>query len=158
VKYETGAIEARGYKDGKVVLTERRETTGPTASLRLTADRAEIDADGEDVVVVKVEALDKDGRPVPVADNKIAFDVSGPGRLIGVGNGDPNCQESDKAAKRSLFNGLAQVIVQSMKRPGEIHIRASKDGWDGPELMAAKLSIVARRVEPRPSVPVLRPA
>ena len=29
VKYEPGAIEARGTKDGKVVLTEKRETTGP---------------------------------------------------------------------------------------------------------------------------------
>ncbi len=44
VKYEPGAIEARGSKDGKVVLTEKRETTGPAAAIRLTADRTEIDA------------------------------------------------------------------------------------------------------------------
>ena len=50
VKYEPGAIEARGSKDGKVVLTEKRETTGPAAAIRLTADRTEINADGEDVV------------------------------------------------------------------------------------------------------------
>ena len=31
VRYEPGAIEARGYKAGKVVLTEKRETTGPAA-------------------------------------------------------------------------------------------------------------------------------
>ncbi len=31
VRYEPGAIEARGSKDGKVVLTEKRETTGPAA-------------------------------------------------------------------------------------------------------------------------------
>ena len=40
VRYEAGAIEARGWKDGKLVLTEKRETTGPIASLRLTADRS----------------------------------------------------------------------------------------------------------------------
>jgi beta-galactosidase len=154
VKYEPGAIEARGSKDGKVVLTKKRETTGPPVSIRLTADRTEINADGEDVAILKVEALDKEGRPVPTADNKIAFNVSGAGRLIGVGNGDPNCQESDKAPKRSLFKGLAQVIVQSTKQPGEIHIQALKDGWEGPELMPAKLSIAAKQVEPRPSVPV----
>jgi beta-galactosidase len=152
VKYEPGAIEARGSKDGKVVLTKKRETTGPAVSIRLTADRTEIDADGEDVAILKVEALDKEGRPVPAADNRIAFNVTGAGRLIGVGNGDPNCQESDKAPKRSLFKGLAQVIVQSTKQPGEIHIQALKDGWEGPELMPAKLSITAKQVEPRPSV------
>jgi beta-galactosidase len=156
VKYEPGAIEARGSKDGKVVLTEKRETTGPTVSIRLTADRTEISADGEDVAILKVEALDGEGRPVPTANNKIGFKVSGAGALIGVGNGDPNCQESDKEPKRSLFNGLAQVIVQSTKRPGEIHIEAVKEGWEGPELMPAKLVIRTKQVELRPSVPTVR--
>ena len=66
-KYEPGVIEARGSKGGKVVLTEKRETTGPAVSIRLTADRTEIDADGEDIAVLKVEALDKEGRAVPTA-------------------------------------------------------------------------------------------
>ncbi len=156
VRYEPGVLEARGSKAGKVVLTEKRATTGPAASIRLTADRTEINADGEDVAVLKVEALDKEGRLVPTADNQIAFNVSGAGTLIGVGNGDPNCQESDKAPKRSLFNGLAQVIIQSTKRSGEIHIQAVKEGWEGPELMPAKLLIRTREVELRPSVPERR--
>jgi len=153
VKYEPGSIEARGSKDGKVVITEKRETTGPTVAIRLTADRHEINADGEDLVILKVEALDKEGRAVPTANNAIAFNVSGEGKLIGVGNGDPNCQESDKEPKRSLFNGLAQVIVQATRRPGEIHIEAVKDGWDGPELTPAKVTVTTRRVEPRSAVP-----
>jgi len=154
--YEPGAIEARGYRGGKVVLTDKRETTGPAATLRLTADRTEINADGEDIAILKVEALDKDGRLVPLADNLIAFTVSGPGRLIGVGNGDPNCLESDKAPKRSLFNGLAQVIIQATKHPGPIHIEAGKDGWNGGDLTSATILITAKPAEPRPSVPVPR--
>jgi beta-galactosidase len=154
VKYEPGAIEARGSKDGKVVLTDKRETTGPAVAIKLTADRTEINADGEDVAVLTVEALDKDGRPVPTAGNFIGFNISGEGKLIGVGNGDPNCQQSDKEPKRSLFNGLAQVIVQSSKRPGAIRIEAIKEGWDGPELTPAKLSITTKQVELRPAVPV----
>jgi beta-galactosidase len=152
VNYESGVIEARGMKDGKVVMTEKRETTGPEVSIRLTADRTEIAADGEDVAILKVEALDKEGRAVPTAGNLIGFKVSGAGALLGVGNGDPNCQESDKSPKRSLFNGLAQVIVQSTKRPGEIHIEAVKEGWEGPELTPAKLVIVTRKVELQPTV------
>jgi beta-galactosidase len=153
VKYEPGFIEARGSKDGKVVLTEKRETTGPTAAIRLTADRTEINADGEDLVILKVEALDKEGRAVPTANNLIGFKVSGNGALIGVGNGDPNCLESDKDPKRSLFNGLAQAIVQSTKEAGEIHIEAVKEGWDGPELTPAKLVIKTKQADVRPSVP-----
>jgi beta-galactosidase len=156
VRYEPGAIEARASKNGKVLLTERRETTGPPASIRLTADRAEINADGEDAAVVTVEALDREGRPVPTANHRIAFKISGDGALIGVGNGNPNCQESDKEPKRSLFNGLAQLVVQSTRRPGEIRIEAVKDGWEGPELMPAKLAIATRGVESRPFVPVVQ--
>jgi beta-galactosidase len=152
VKYEPGAIEARGSKDGKLVLTEKRETTGDTVAIRLTVDRTEINADGEDVAVLKVEALDKQGRAVPTASNLITFKVSGAGALIGVGNGDPNCQESDKEPKRSLFNGLAQAIVQSNKESGEIHVEAVKEGWDGPELTPAKLVITTKKVELRPTV------
>jgi beta-galactosidase len=152
VSYEPGVIEARGSKDGKVVLTEKRETTGATVAIRLTADRTEINADSQDVAMVTVEALDKEGRPVPTASNLIAFKVAGEGVLLGVGNGDPNCQESDKEPKRSLFNGLAQLIVQSTKHAGEIHIEAVKEGWDGPELTPAKLVIVTRKADLRPSV------
>jgi beta-galactosidase len=154
VKYEPGTIEARGQKDGQVVRTEKRETTGPAAAIRLISDRMEIDADGEDIAVLRVEALDKEGRPVPTASNLVGFKVSGEGKLIGVGNGNPNCQESDKEPKRSLFNGLAQVIVQGTRRAGEIRIEAVKEGWDGPELTPAKLTITTKKVEPRPAVGV----
>jgi beta-galactosidase len=152
VKYQPGVIEARGTKGGKVVLTEKQETTGPTVAIRLSVNRTEIDADGEDVAIVTVDALDKAGRPVPTANNLIGFKVSGDGTLIGVGNGDPNCQESDKEPKRSLFNGLAQAIVQSSKNPGEIRIEVVKEGFDGPELTPAKLTIVTKKVHLRPAV------
>jgi beta-galactosidase len=124
-RYEPGTIEARGMKDGKVVLTERRETTGATAALRVTADRTELSADGQDVAVLKTEALDSSGRWVPTAADMVRFTVSGPGRIIGVGNGDPNSHESDKEPRRSLYNGLVQAIIQSTQTAGEIHVTAS---------------------------------
>jgi beta-galactosidase len=151
-KYQPGAIEARGSRGGAVVLTEKRETTGEPASIKLTADRTEINADGEDIAILRVEALDKQGRAVPTAGNFIGFKVSGQGKLIGVGNGDPNCQQSDKEPHRSLFNGLAQVILQSTKEPGAIHIEAVKEGWEGIELTPAKLSIATRKAELRPQI------
>jgi beta-galactosidase len=152
VKYEPGVLEARGTKDGKVVLTKKRETTGEPLSIRLTPDRNEINADGEDIAVLRVEVLDKEGRMVPTADNLISFKVAGEGSLIGVGNGDPNCQESDKEPKRSLFNGLAQVIVQSSKTPGTIVVEAAGDDWPSPNSSPARVTITAKKVELRPTV------
>jgi beta-galactosidase len=156
VKYEPGTIEARGSKDGKVVLSEKRETTGKVETIVLTADRTEIDANGEDIAVIRVEGRDKDGRLVPVADNGISFKVTGDGALIGLGNGDPNCQESDKASDnhslRSLFNGLAQVIVQASKMPGTIVLEAYTEPWPGPKLPSVTLTITTRKVDLRPSL------
>jgi beta-galactosidase len=152
VKYEPGTLEARGSKDGKIVMTVKNETTGKPESIKLTADRMEINADGEDVAVIRVEALDKDGRFVPTTNAGISFKVSGDGALIGVGNGDPNCQESDKEPKRSLFNGLAQVILQATKNAGSIVLEAYTEPWPGPQLTTAKLSITTKKVEPRPVI------
>ena len=152
VKYEPGVLEARGTKNGKVVLVEKRETTGKPESIRLTADRTAIHADGEDVVIITVEALDGQGRAIPTADYPIKFRVSGEGALIGVGNGDPNCQESDKEPQRSLFNGLAQVIVQAARTPGTITVEAYTEQRPGPKLPSTTVTITTQKVELRPSV------
>jgi len=152
VKYEPGVLEARGSKNGGISMTEKRETTGVAASLKLTADRMTINADGEDVAILRVETLDSAGRHVPVADNMIQFKVKGEGSLIGVGNGDPNSQESDKEPKRSLFNGLAQVIAQSTKAAGEISITAWTEEFPGPKLPPFTLTVKTSQIELRPQV------
>ena len=152
VKYEPGAIEARGIKDGKVVMTARRETTGAPATIRLSADRSEIAADNEDIALVRVEVLDAAGRVLPTADNLIKFRISGEGRFLGVGNGDPNCQESDKEPQRSLFNGLAQVIVQANTTPGTITIEAYTEDFPGPKLPTTRISVTTRKVQLRPAL------
>ena len=55
-------IEARGYKNGKLALTARRDTTGAPAKLVVTPDRRQIAADGEDVAMFAVEVQDAQGR------------------------------------------------------------------------------------------------
>ncbi len=147
VKYAPGVLEARGSKGGKVVVSTQRETTGQPAKIVLTADRPAISADGEDLAMVRVEVVDAQGRPVPTADNSITFKVGGEGTLIGVGNGDPNCQESDKASQRSLFNGLAQVILQATKHPGWISLDAASE-----DLASATVTIEAKPAKLRPAV------
>jgi beta-galactosidase len=131
VPYAPGVLEARGSAGGKVVLMEKRETTGAPSKLVLRQDREKIAADGEDLSVIAVEVVDAQGRLVPVASNEIKFKISGAGRLIGVGNGDPSCHEPDKGDKRSAFNGLCMALVQALKQPGEIRVEASADGLEG---------------------------
>jgi beta-galactosidase len=136
VKYAPGAIEARASKSGAVTLTEKRETTGAAAKIVAIADRATINADGQDVAVVNVSIVDAQGREHPIADNKIAFAIEGPGAVIGVGNGDQSSHEADKpasatAAERSAFNGLCMAIVQTKRgEAGAITVKVSSAGLE----------------------------
>jgi beta-galactosidase len=149
VKYAPGAIEARGYKDGKVVMTAKRETTGSASKLVMSADRQEISADGEDVVMFAVEVQDAQGRVVPITDNEVTFRVSSQGKLIGLGNGDPTDHESDKGTSRKAFAGLCMAIVQASKAAGNITVEATSPG-----LAPASVTIMAKGMTLRPQVAV----
>ncbi len=150
VPYQPGVLEARGTKRGKV-LTTKVETTGEPVSIRMVTDRSSIEADGEDVSVVTVQALDRQGREVPIADNLIRFELQGKGKIIGVGNGDPSSHEPDKYMngryQRTLFNGLCQVIIQSLKEAGTMELQASSDG-----LKSASVTVKSAPTTLRPSV------
>ena len=67
VKYEPGTLLARAYSHGQAITADRVETTGDAAALQLVADRPAINADGEDVAVINVRAVDSRGRVVPTA-------------------------------------------------------------------------------------------
>ncbi len=151
VPYAPGKLEAVAKKDGKEVARYAVETTGEPVALRLRPDRMAIAGDGADAVPVAVEALDKDGRPVPTANLPVEFEVAGPGAIIGLGNGDPTCHEPDKGNKRSLFNGLAQVILQSQRgNSGDLILRAKAEG-----LKSAEVAISVKETALPPSVPVV---
>jgi beta-galactosidase len=147
VPYAAGVIEARGYHGGAVALTAKRETTGPAARLVLEPDRATIDGDGEDLAVVAVRVVDAAGRVVPVADDEVTFQATGPGRIIGVGNGDPSSHEADQGTVRRAFNGLCMAIVQAAKAAGELRIEATAPG-----LAPGSASVRCAPATPRPAV------
>jgi len=149
VTYAPGSLEARGWKDGKQVMTTRRDTTGAAAKLVLRTDRDEISADGEDVAMFAVEVQDSQGRAVPVTDNEVTFRISGAGKLIGVGNGDPTDHAPDKGTSRKAFSGFCMALVQSSKTAGNITVEATSPG-----LASAALTIAVKSVTLRPQVAV----
>ncbi len=128
VPYAPGTLEARGYKGDKVAMTTKRETTGPAAKLVMSSDRQELSGDGEDVAMFAVEVRDAQDRLVPITNNEVTFKVSGEGKLIGVGNGDPTDQSSDKGSARKAFSGYCMAVVQSTKKGGNISVEATSPG------------------------------
>jgi beta-galactosidase len=131
VPYEPGVLQAVGFKHGKKI-NAKVETTGKPYEIVLLPSKQTLSADGKDAVVVNAAVNDKEGREIPDAQNLIHFSISGPAKIIGVGNGDPSDHEPDKCEEgkweRRLFNGRCQVIIQSEVEQGEMQIGAVSDG------------------------------
>jgi beta-galactosidase len=140
VPYTPGAVKAVSRKDGKEVLTEEIHTAGEAVSIRLTADRNNIQANGKDLSFITVEALDKNGNVVPIADNLISFSLEGAGTIVGTDNGDATDPVSLKKPERKLFNGKCLVVIQGKKQTGKIQLTASS-----PNLPAAKAQLLVSK-------------
>jgi beta-galactosidase len=129
VPYKPGKLEAKSYVKGKLIQTEVVETTSDPVALQLIPDRNFINNDGQDAIPITVQAVDAKGRIVPTANFNVQFYIEGPAKNIGVGNGNPNSHEMDKADHRNLFNGFAQLIIQSLEnQKGAVTIKARAAG------------------------------
>jgi beta-galactosidase len=129
VLYQPGVLKVIAYKNGKKWAEDVQKTTGAASYLKLSADRKVIKDDGLDLSFITVAVTDKDGLMVPRSNNLIKFEISGPGEIVGVDNGDATNFESFLAKEHKAFNGLALVIVRS--KPGEagaIKLKAISEG------------------------------
>ena len=139
VPYTPGTLKAVSKKNGKKVLEKIINTAGAPARIAVSADRSNINADGNDLSFITVKVMDKNGNLVPDAANLVKFSVSGNGSIAGVDNGSPVSMESFKADNRKAFNGMCLAVIQSNGKPGKITFKASAEG-----LEAATLVIMAK--------------
>jgi beta-galactosidase len=129
VVYQPGTLKVITYKNGKKWATDVMKTVANPAKLKLAPDRNEIHANGRDLSFVTVTVTDKNGLTAPRADNRIHFDIEGPGEIVATDNGDPTSFESFQSHDRNAFNGLCLVIVRTMPgQPGKINLTAKADG------------------------------
>jgi beta-galactosidase len=148
LKYAPGALLAKGFKGGQAVAEDKVETAGAPAAIKLTPDRPSVQADGEDVSIITVAVTDAQGRVAPTAGNLVQFELSGPGRLLGVGNGDPSCHEADVFLGHS---GARSVPVDGWR------YREVPDTRDRPEIQPGYSVRNWRRVDVRMDLGPLEP-
>lgn len=139
VPYAPGTLKAVGVRGDREVAESVLTTAGKPASLRLTPDRAVVQADGEDLSFVVVEAVDAEGRLEAHADQEVEFSLTGPGVIAAVGNGDGEDPASYQGDKRKLFQGRALVVVRTSRQSGPITVTARTAGLsDGSATVQAK--------------------
>jgi beta-galactosidase len=125
VPYQKGDLLAVAYRDGKEIARDNRITAGKAAEIQLSVDKNELRANRRDVVHVEVDITDASGNFVPIANDAIHFEVTGPYKLLGVENGDILDMGPHKVLERKAFMGKALLILQATDNPGTIGIKAS---------------------------------
>jgi beta-galactosidase len=136
VVYQPGELKVVAYKNGKVWAQETVKTTGEAAQISMHADRATIAADGADLSYITVKITDKNGLMVPRSKNLIHFEISGAGEIVATDNGDATDLNSFQSKERKAYNGMALVIVRSIKG-GKIRLKAVSEGLKDTEISIA---------------------
>jgi beta-galactosidase len=124
VIYQPGEIKVVAYDESNQQVAEKTiRTAGEPHTLRLTADRTNITADGKDLSYVTIEIVDEDGNLCPRAANLLFFEVQGEGTLVALCNGDPTDQTSFASNYMNAFNGKLVATLKSEVNTGDIELR-----------------------------------
>ncbi len=147
LSYRPGTICAVAYdSEGRETARDSRSTSGDPAALILRAEKMQgsrvltwqgssaggiqkipqecmtLTANGEDLLFVEISAVDKNGVQVENASDYVEVEVTGPGRLVGLDNGDSTDYDPYKGTIRKLFSGKLVAIVAAEDQPGELRV------------------------------------
>jgi beta-galactosidase len=160
VAWEPGEIKAVGYKDGKEIISQSKHTVGSPVALKFMPILGPdgLQANGSDVVLIDVEAVDANGERCPTFQQRVDFDISGPG----VWRGGYNSGKTNSINNQflDLECGINRVAVRSTETPGAITITVH-----GADLKPATTTIISKnfatengyalQMPPLPPPPVL---
>lgn len=129
VAFVAGTVEAVA-RDASGAETARHghTTTGEAVALKLTVTTAPdgMRADGSDVALVDVEAVDAAGRRMPTHQETVDVAVSGPGTFLGSFN-----SHLPGSVHQSFFQtecGINRAVVRATRTAGTITVTATCDG------------------------------
>lgn len=128
VPYSSGTLKAVAVENNKEVEFTTLQTSGDASKIKLTADRKEIAADGQDLVYVTVEITDKDGVLQPNAIDRLRFEIEGGGVIAGVDNADLKDCDLYIGGTRKAWHGRALVVIRSKQDAGDVKLTVTSPG------------------------------
>ena len=154
VAWEAGEIRAAAFRDGKPVAIESKHTIGPAVALKATpiTGPGGWQADGSDVALIDIEAVDAKGQRSPTFEQRVDFKMSGPG--VWRGGYNSGKEKSINNTYLDLECGINRMAVRSTETAGSIVVTATCEG-----LKPVTLSIPSHAVRINsgiaPAVPML---
>ena len=132
--YQPGTLRAERLRvgDGTSGMggeeTVSLQTAGEAKTIRLTADRTTLKADGQDLAFITVELTDGNGIVNLIANNELTASVSGPATLIGFGNADIKDCDRYTDSTHKVWKGRALLVVRSTDKKGMATITVQGKG------------------------------
>jgi beta-galactosidase len=137
---EYKAVFTVPYRAGTLRAVTNRQsvelkTAGAPAKLRLTPDKRIMAADGQDLIFVTVEVVDKDGNVCPDAAITCNASISGNGKVLAAASADLKDTEPTTTPHFTTWKGRALIVLRSAGKKGKADLTVAST------LPAAKLSL-----------------
>ena len=135
VPYEPGVLSVVAHGANGLRREFEQRTVGLAAAISLQSDRATMPADSHSLARIEIAIADARGTLNPHADDRVALEIAGPARLIGLENGDILDHQSVKDQDRKAFKGRLVAYVQSTRDAGAVVVRATGAGLNPAQLL-----------------------
>jgi beta-galactosidase len=142
VVWQPGEIKAVATIGGKVAATDTKHTVGPAVALKMTpmTGPGGLHADGSDILLIDVEAVDAKGERCPAFQQRVDFETTGPG--IWRGGYNSGKIKSTNNTYLDLEAGINRVAVKAARMAGVITVRVKGEG-----LKPATISVTSKPVK-----------
>lgn len=129
VPYEAGELKVVAYnKDGSVAMEDVRRTACKPARLILIPEKATLSNNTDDVLFIRVEAVDENGIFCPLTNDDVSFTASG-ALIRGTDNGDQRDTRGLIEPCRKLYNGMCVVAISTDGTADNAVITAKAEGY-----------------------------
>ncbi|MGM0123369.1 beta-galactosidase [Enterococcus sp. AZ194] len=129
INYYPGELKAVAYDEkGKVIAVDKQCSFSEMTKIQLKPDKHQLLANGVDICFIEVTGIDEKGNEVKNANNDISVEVKGPGRLLGMDNGDSTDFSQYKTSQKRLFNGKLLLMIGGYDQSGTIEVICRSQG------------------------------
>ena len=115
VTYFPGAVTAKGYRNGQLVLEKKITTAGVPSRIEAEIFRETQQTAEKQTIILNFSIVDEKSNIVPYADNELSFEAEG-GRILGCANGNPGDHSPENIPLKRAFGGRVQLVVQADRK------------------------------------------